>query len=120
MSELSKTPIADERAQLMQVAQDLHAELKKITILVHAVTIKLTNAAEGLLIAAADEKEHAPKVTRLKYDGRRGIGEVLAEGYIPPLKHVLKPGQRACSVCREPGHRAGSEKCKLTKKGGRG
>lgn len=111
--------IQEERQELMRLARELHAELQAHNKRVNVVINHLLSEADRLKLAALAGVTESPKVTRVEY---RGSTRTVAEAtHIPGKKSVppdyevpngtdtmLQPGKprRACSLCRQPGHRA--------------
>lgn len=100
----------EDRAELLQVARELHAELRSHNARVNTVINKLIGEADKLALAAADERDAdgKPKVQIITY-GKKGTGTTRAAD-IPADATVIEPivrlpGKRACSICGKPGHR---------------
>jgi hypothetical protein len=93
----------EERAELMRLAAELSSVLKDVTRPVHLVINKLVEAADSLAIDAADEKAHNEHVTvrRLVHTKTERIDTKQPNLTPPPGR-----GKRACSICRQTGHRA--------------
>ncbi len=109
--------INDQRDIILALSAALVEHRIAMNKTINDMTAKLTSIADGLILPAADEadNEKPRKITKIKYDVP--VGESLGghdDGNIGPLisvihkdtPHKLKPGKRACSICRKPGHRA--------------
>lgn len=93
----------EERRELMEMAMVLQTELKQITSRVHLLTNKLIEASDEMKLISANEISAGESVTKkaLTYTGQiDGMGPNIT------VAPKLAPGKRACSLCREPGHRA--------------
>lgn len=100
----------EERKALINAAAELQADLQKFTSRVNMLINKLLGEADLLKIAAADEHNNAEtvKVTKVKFSksSMAGIGEPETGRPLDQIAGKLGKGKRACSICREPGHRA--------------
>jgi len=117
----------DERDALMDMSREVMAELKAVGDRVRLLTAKLVEAGDSLLIQAMDEKQEGvkPSVKKVVYTGSVGDAEqrmlaaVTSVGRISSSTPFSTPmrlaaGKRACSACRQPGHRAGNPVCPMT------
>jgi hypothetical protein len=100
----------EERAELKRIAQALIEELRSMTKRVHILINHVISEADALAIVAADERSAGEHVTKknIVYTGRI---DTTKENLTPPpgpAREVagVRTGKRACSVCRQPGHRA--------------
>jgi hypothetical protein len=83
----------EDRKELLDAATQLLVELRRITEPVHKVINHLIEAADELKLDAADEVDAAR-------------GTVVRKLKVKQMAEEASPSQRACSVCREPGHTA--------------
>lgn len=106
----------EERAELKRIAQALIEELRSMTKRVHILINHVISEADALAIVAADERSAGEHITKknIVYTGRI---DTTKENLTPPpgparevaekaLLAGVRTGKRACSVCRQPGHRA--------------
>lgn len=98
---------AEEREELKRIAAQVMEEVKNLRGSVNSFTKRLDivinhllSDADSLALAAADEKSGHVKVQRMTYD------KVTLLPTPAPEPEPLAPGKRACSICRQPGHRA--------------
>ena len=93
----------DERRILVDAAANLQAEIQKLNRVAFALVNGLLSEADMLKIAAANEitSGEVLKTTKLKFSAAAPPSAGSPEE--PPP--VLGKGQRACSICRRPGHR---------------
>ena len=113
----------DERAELKRIANEAIAEINKLKALVVAATKRLDvvvnhllSDADSLALAAADERAEGVKQTNVTYAKKESVtltGRIdsTQPNITPPpnpgtVVPNLGPGKRACSNCRQPGHRA--------------
>jgi len=91
----------EKRTEIMALADMLNthrrALLDTIGEINKAIT-ELVGAADGLMLAAADEHPQGVKAVKLNYTTREPSPEDIA--------NYTKPKQRCCSNCGQPGHRA--------------
>jgi hypothetical protein len=81
----------------METARQLQAALLSISKPVNAILTRLAEEGDGLLVAAADEKQENPRVSAIVYTG--------AESTSALANAILGKGKRTCSICGKPGHR---------------
>jgi len=95
----------EERQKLLEVATSLRDELHRTNDTINKVVNSMLSEADGLLPKAADEIEAGDvKVAKpVKYATETGRVDTSKPNITPP---PLASGKRACSLCREPGHRA--------------
>ncbi len=97
----------EERAELMAMAEKLHIELQRFTKLIHPVVNKLIEHGDKLLMPAMDEKQEGVKPTTVKlvkFNAPKVEATVTSEG--APIPTGKGTGKRACSICRQSGHRS--------------
>jgi len=83
----------EDRKELLDAATQLLVELRRITEPVHLVINHLIGKADEIKLEAAEEVEAAR-------------GTVVRKLKVKQMAEDAAPSQRACSVCREPGHTA--------------
>lgn len=108
----------EERAELKRIAQALIEELRSMTKRVHILINHVISEADALAIVAADERSAGEHVTKknvvyglpkdaVVIDSPTLLaGKLLHEVAEKALLAGVRTGKRACSVCRQPGHRA--------------
>jgi hypothetical protein len=111
----------EERAELKRIAAEAIAELNGLKAAVAACTLRidkvinhLLSDADSLALAAADERSEGVTVRKIKttpaevvvIDTLTGAGKLIIQKITEASTPTLAPGKRACSLCREPGHRA--------------
>lgn len=94
--------VAEERQALMDLGKELITTMRQIIEPINKLTCKLDAHASMLLPEVMREKTQGSRVRKIIYkkeDGSETTIEAPAEGTIKSFK-------RACSICRQPGHRA--------------
>lgn len=107
----------EDRQELMRIAKEmtqlgheLRAELKLFTDRGNLVTNKLVYMGDLLLPAVMDEREQqrGPKGKKImvyaKGEGTSSVAPPIDPAQVKEIPK-LAPGKRACSICRQPGHR---------------
>ncbi len=91
----------EERQALLRTARELITTLNEHNKTVNGLINKLIGEADSLALSAADEKSAGENITKrsIKFTGTVTAPEIRAALPLPK-------GKRACSLCREPGHRA--------------
>lgn len=98
----------ERRDSLMAQAAQLNVEIRALTTRVQSLISALVGEGDTLLPAVADEKEASRGVRKRAVVYTGTIPAPTTEG-APAV--ALGAGKRACSVCRQPGHRAGNAVC---------
>ena len=97
----------EERAELMAIAEKLHLQLREFTQAVHLTVNKLIEQSDKLIMPAMDEKQAGEKPT-VKLVKFNAVASGAAPVTTTPVAVGRGTGKRACSICREPGHRSTS------------
>lgn len=98
--------------ELLDAAAKLNALLVEHNKMVRPLVSALISSADELKLAASDEKSAGAQVTKkIVTYGEKGaetgrIDVTQPNVTAPPNPMKLLPGKRACSLCRQPGHRA--------------
>lgn len=102
----------------MGLAEKLLMILETIKKPINELINRSIEEGDGLLSAVMEERETARgTVTRkIGYKKLASIGKAPIVQVMSAAGNVIDRSRRACSVCREPGHRAGNVKCKGLKK----
>lgn len=96
--------IAEERQELMKLARELHAALQVHNKMVNILINKCIGEADRLkLEALAGMATEPPVMKAMVYTTPEAPKPALTLSEGPPK---LASGKRACSLCRQPGHRA--------------
>jgi len=93
----------EERKALLTAAQELHDLLQSIAPRVRQVVNLLIGAGDELALASADEVSAGTQVTKKNVSY---VNTVTGKAGSAAFDLPFVPGKRACSLCREPGHRA--------------
>lgn len=91
---------AEERQALMELGKELIKVMRQVIEPINLLTCKLDAHASVLLPEVMREKTKGPRVKQIIYKKEDGTETVLNN------PHDDKPHKRACSICRQPGHRA--------------
>jgi len=99
MDNTEPTTSYDKRKQLLDAARDLSSIMREVTLPINKLICKLEEEADKYLKDTIDERIYTPRSRKkVVYDNRKA--ECHDER--PPAKE----SKRACSICREPGHRS--------------
>ena len=99
----------EERSLLMQAAEDLCLELRRITEPVNKIVNHLIGDADSLMIAAADEKEEARGTVARKLTYKKlgdKAGPAPTKQVMDSKGNVTEKRQKKCGTCHQPGHTA--------------
>jgi len=102
---------SEERTELKNIAAKLYAEMQSHNKRVNVVINHLLSDADSLALAAADERsaDGMPKVKPVRFNAVAevpSVGEPDAPaGKFRKAEVGRGTGKRACSICRQPGHR---------------
>ncbi len=98
MDEIEPNTAYDKRKQLLDAARELSSAMREFTKPINTLICKLESEADNYLKDSVDERIHTPRSRK-----KISYGDRKAECHEEQPK---KESKRACSICREPGHRS--------------
>ena len=92
----------ERRNELLAAKDELIKVMRQVIEPINLITCKLDVEADALINEVMREKNTAPRVRAIKYSDTPRESDTM-RGLASPK---LGKGKRACSICRQPGHRS--------------
>jgi len=90
------------RNELLKAKDELIAVMRQVIEPINLITCRLVEQSDMLIKRTMEEKTRVPRTRKLKYSSTVSTEELASKGTTPKPG----PGKRACSICRQPGHRS--------------